>query len=191
MNGGFIAEPAWRIKKNAEHYYDEAEKTGWPDRLNRGPLRYGWDAEKHRGLIVARITHIMKDPNDAVERERVALGAELGWTYYGGFGFAPLLANPDEKFAPDMRVPFELLQDRGVALVGTAEQVAEQILNIRREIGFDDFCFVAWLEMGGFSARENEEQMQLFAEQVMPILRRECGGSPWTAELANGVAAHD
>jgi alkanesulfonate monooxygenase SsuD/methylene tetrahydromethanopterin reductase-like flavin-dependent oxidoreductase (luciferase family) len=189
MNGGFIAEPAWRIKINAEHYYDEAEKNGWPDRLNRGKLRYGWDAEKHRGLIVARITHIMKDPNDTAELERVALGAELGWTYYGGFGFAPLLANPDEKFAPDMRVPFELLRDRGVALVGTAEQIAEQILKIREEVGYEDFCFVAWLEMGGFSAEENEEQMHLFAEQVMPILRRECGESPWAAQLANGVHA--
>ena len=190
MNGGFIAEPIWRLKINFAHYYDEAEKRGWPDRLNRGKFKFGWDAEKRRGLIVARMTHIMKDPNNRQELARVALGAELGWSYYGGFGFAPLLANPDEKFAADMRVPFELLRDRGVALVGTAEQVAEKILHIKHEVGFgDDFNFVAWLELGGFAAGEIEEQMHLFAEQVVPILRRECGESPWAKQQADGVAA--
>ena len=46
----------------------EAEKRGWPNYLDRGEFTYGWDAEKHRGIIVARITHIMKDPNDAQAR---------------------------------------------------------------------------------------------------------------------------
>ena len=39
MNGGFIAEPTWRLKMNVEHYYDEAEKTGWPDRLEPRQVR--------------------------------------------------------------------------------------------------------------------------------------------------------
>jgi alkanesulfonate monooxygenase SsuD/methylene tetrahydromethanopterin reductase-like flavin-dependent oxidoreductase (luciferase family) len=189
MNGGFIAEPIWRLKVNAEQYYDEAEKQGWPDRLNRGRFKYGWDAEKHRGLLVARVTHIMKDPNDSRERERVALGAELGWSYYGGFGFAPLLANPDERFSADMRVPFELLEDRGVALCGTADQIIEKILQIKKEVGYEDFFFVPWLESAGFTAEENEEQMYLFAEQVLPTLRRECGGSPWQAEQSQMATA--
>jgi alkanesulfonate monooxygenase SsuD/methylene tetrahydromethanopterin reductase-like flavin-dependent oxidoreductase (luciferase family) len=189
MNGGFVAEPVWRLRANAEAYYDEAEKTGWPDRLNRGRQRFGWDAEQHRGLIVMRMMHIMKDPNDADELERVARGAELGWCYYGGFGFAPLLAKPDEKFAPDMRVPLSLLRERGVCLVGTAEQVTQKILDIYKEIGWEDFCFTAWLEMGGFSAEENEEQMHLFAEQVMPELKRELGAAPARVEQTDGVAA--
>ncbi len=133
--------------------------------------------------------HIMKDPNDAEELERVARGAELGWCYYGGFGFAPLLARPDEKFAPDMRVPLSLLRERGVCLVGTAEQVTQNILDIYKEIGFEDLNFVAWLEMGGFSAEENEEQMHLFAEQVVPELKRELGAAPARVEQTDGVAA--
>ena len=48
MNGGFIAEPIWRVKINLEQYYDEAEKNGWPDLHNRGRFKYGWDAEKKR-----------------------------------------------------------------------------------------------------------------------------------------------
>ena len=29
---------------------DEAEQAGWPDRLDRGQFKYGWDAEKRRGV---------------------------------------------------------------------------------------------------------------------------------------------
>lgn len=176
VNGGFVAEPIWRLKINVEQYYDEAEKRGWPDRLNRGRFKYGWDAEQHRGISITKVCHIMRDPRDRQALERLALGVELGWCYYGGFGFAPLLGNPGEDLPADMRVSLDLLRERGAALVGTPEDVAEQILKIKVEVGFEDFCFVAHLEKGGYSAEEIEEQMHLFAEEVVPILRRECGG---------------
>ena len=38
--------------------------------------------------------------------------------------------------------------------------------------------FNAWFELGGFSGEEIEEQMQIFAEEVMPALRKACGGGP-------------
>ena len=44
--------------------------------------------------------------------------------------------------------------------------------------GYDDFMFHTWFETGGFSGREVEEQMQAFAEEVAPELRRACGGGP-------------
>jgi hypothetical protein len=47
---------------------------------------------------------------------------------------------------------------------------------MRRECGYEDFCFLGWFELGGFEAPEIEEQMHLFAEEVMPVLARECGG---------------
>jgi hypothetical protein len=34
----------------------------------------------------------------------------------------------------------------------------------------------AGFELGGFEAKEIEEQMQIFAEEVMPVIARECGG---------------
>ena len=108
---------------------------------------------------------------------------------YGGFGFAPLLGNPGEKLPADMIVPFDLLRERGAAIVGTAEEVAEQILKIKTECGFEDFNFVGWFEMGGFAPEEIEEQMHLFSEQVLPILRRECGPSPWQQRASNGAVA--
>jgi hypothetical protein len=36
--------------------------------------------------------------------------------------------------------------------------------------------FTAWFEAGGYFREEIEEQMQVFAAEVMPVLRRECGG---------------
>ena len=36
--------------------------------------------------------------------------------------------------------------------------------------------FLGWFELGGFHAKEIEEQMQIFSEEVMPVLARECGG---------------
>ena len=44
------------------------------------------------------------------------------------------------------------------------------------ECGYDDFCFLGWFELGGFEGREIEDQMQIFAEEVMPVIARECGG---------------
>ena len=37
----------------------------------------------------------------------------------------------------------------------------------------EDFCFLGWFELGGFEGREIEDQMQLFAEEVMPQVRRQ------------------
>jgi hypothetical protein len=42
--------------------------------------------------------------------------------------------------------------------------------------------FTAWFEAGGYSTDEIEEQMQVFASEVMPTLRRECGGGPTLSE---------
>ena len=35
---------------------------------------------------------------------------------------------------------------------------------------------ISRVKLGGFAAKEIEEQMQIFAEEVMPVLARECGG---------------
>ena len=37
---------------------------------------------------------------------------------------------------------------------------------------------MCWFELGGFSGHEIEEQQQCFAEEIMPVLERECGGRP-------------
>jgi hypothetical protein len=49
-------------------------------------------------------------------------------------------------------------------------------MKMRKECGYDDFCFLGWFELGGFEAQEIEEQMQIFSEEVMPVITSECGG---------------
>src|SRR5947207_846078 len=50
INGVMIAEPNDRLRRNIEIYYEAAEKAGFPDMHNRGRLKFGWDAEKRRGI---------------------------------------------------------------------------------------------------------------------------------------------
>jgi hypothetical protein len=69
-----------------------------------------------------------------------------------------------------------MLRDREIAIHGSKQYVIDKIMKMRTESGYDDFCFLGWFELGGFHAKEIEEQMQIFAEEVMPVLARECGG---------------
>jgi hypothetical protein len=77
-----------------------------------------------------------------------------------------------------MKVTADLLMQKEIAIVGTVEQVIEKIMRIKHTCNYEDFLFTAWFEAGGYSTAEIEEQMQLFATEVMPVLRRECGGGP-------------
>ena len=58
INGYFIAEPNLFLKKRIAAYYEAAEKHDWPDRLQRGPFKFGWDAEKRRGIVTCRYIHL-------------------------------------------------------------------------------------------------------------------------------------
>src|SRR5712691_3624054 len=183
INGYFIVEPNSRLRKNIELYYEEAEKQGWPDRLDRGPFKRGWDCEKRRGIVTCRYIHAVD--GELGDMEKAGRALELQWDYYGPFGFAAVLAEGDEAFYdPNIKVTGDTLREKGVALHGSKDHIIEQILKIKEECGYEDFMFCAWFETGGFHTEEIEAQMQFFAEEIMPVLQRECGGSPDHPELA-------
>jgi hypothetical protein len=69
-----------------------------------------------------------------------------------------------------------MLREREIAIHGSKQFVIDRIMKMKNAIGYDDFCFLGWFELGGFEGREIEDQMQLFAEEVMPVIARECGG---------------
>src|SRR5262245_65577931 len=75
-------------------------------------------------------------------------------------------------------MPSELSMHKGIVIMSTPDQLIEQILRIKQICNYEDFFFTAWFEGGVYSTEEVEEQMHLFAEHVMPVLRRECGGGP-------------
>ncbi|MGH9055510.1 MAG: LLM class flavin-dependent oxidoreductase [Acidimicrobiales bacterium] len=186
INGYFIVEPSSRLRKNIEVYYDEAEKQGWPDRLDRGRFKFGWDAEKRRGVVTCRYIHgVEKGLGDM---DRAGRAMELQWDYYGPFGFAAVLAEADEPYYDlSTKVTAELLRKKEVAIHGSKQYVIDAIMKIKETCGYDDFMFCTWFELGGFAGAEIEAQMQYFAEEIMPVLRREGGGSPGLPESVSDL----
>ena len=169
--------PPTRLKLNVAQYYDEAEKQGWPDRLNRGRFKYGWDSEMKRGFAVSRNVHLVLPGADRDrEWQRVKLGMELEWSYYGPFGFALVLSEPGDNFTMATSITAEILQQKEVLIFGTADEVGEKLLKVKDAVYGDDFNITIWFELGGFQTEEIEEQMQYFMEAVTPGLARACGG---------------
>lgn len=189
VNCDINAIPRSRLRKVFETYYEEAEKLDWPDRLGRGRFKFGWDAEKGRGLSVGPWVHILRPGDERAQLERIDRALEMEWNYYGPFGFTAGLADADEPPYPlDMRVTGELLRRKEAAIVGRVEEVTAAIVRMKEQLGAEDFLIRCHFEMPGLRGEEVEEQMELFAAEVMPALRRACGGSPTlpesTVELA-------
>jgi alkanesulfonate monooxygenase SsuD/methylene tetrahydromethanopterin reductase-like flavin-dependent oxidoreductase (luciferase family) len=191
INGYFNASPVERLKRDIDVYYRAAEEAGWPDRLHGGEFAYGWDAKRRRGVITDRMVHIVDD--GIGDLDRAARGAEAQWDFYGAFGFSGALTNPGETPYPlDMKVTADLLREKRVALHGTVDQIIEGLLEVRDGAGYgDDFMVNCHFELAGFEGSEIEEQMQCFAERVVPVLARACGGRieqpASTVDLASGL----
>ena len=158
-----IAEPNDRLRRNLEIYYEAAEKAGFPDMHNRGRFKFGWDAEKRRGIMTSRYLHITRPGKEKQALERAARAIELQFDYYGPFGFGAVVARLDEPmFDLNKKVTAQMLRDREIAIHGSKQFVIDKIMKMRAECGYDDFCFLGWFELGGFEAQEIEEQMQIF-----------------------------
>src|SRR2546427_7113620 len=94
VNAFTVPEPTSRLKRNIEMYYEEAEKHGWPDRLQRGGWKFGWDGAKHRGFGCCRYVHIIPNrANGSQDLQRYKRRLELQWDYYGPFGSAAVLSD--------------------------------------------------------------------------------------------------
>jgi alkanesulfonate monooxygenase SsuD/methylene tetrahydromethanopterin reductase-like flavin-dependent oxidoreductase (luciferase family) len=172
LNGFALAAPTPMVKAMATRYHAAAERAGWPDYRDRGAFRFGWDGEKRRGIAPLRWVHVEEGGVGNVKR--FLEGLEVAWDYYGAFGFAALMTDDGS----DGKISGELLQRRGIAIVGSKQEVIEQIIGLRDEIGSEDLNMLHNFEGIGLRGEEVEEQMQLYAEECMPVLRRELGGAP-------------
>lgn len=148
-----------------EAYRTEAEKAGWPDRLDRGPVKFGWDADRKRGVSFLRFIHI---GDITPERRR------------GLYHFPNYIANSlisGVHLPHGVRLTGEFFEQNGLMLHGSKQQVIDGLMR-DYQAGFEDYLVLAIFETPGLTGKEVEEQMHLFAEEVMPVLRAECGGSP-------------
>ncbi|MBJ6360311.1 LLM class flavin-dependent oxidoreductase [Paenibacillus sp. GCM10012307] len=85
--------------------------------------------------------------------------------------------------------PFRGLEDNvqnGPALVGSPESVIEKILNYHEAFGHQ----VLSISVDGLSAAEQLEQLQMFAEEVAPELRRRIKSTVWEPAAEVSPALH-
>jgi alkanesulfonate monooxygenase SsuD/methylene tetrahydromethanopterin reductase-like flavin-dependent oxidoreductase (luciferase family) len=186
INGHYPAYPSALLRKGADAYQSAAEKAGWPDMLDRGEFKYGWDCEKRRGLVVQNYFHIYDPKHGIGDKTRFDQSLRALWDFLSPFGFSALVPNADgSPRDPKQPVVAEDLYRVGTARCGTPEELCEQILETKRGAGFEDYFYVIELAFSGFEHAEIEEQMHVFAEEIMPVLRRECGGGPdrYTVEV--------
>ncbi|WP_152395031.1 LLM class flavin-dependent oxidoreductase [Paenibacillus guangzhouensis] len=74
--------------------------------------------------------------------------------------------------------PFVSLEDviaNGPALIGSPDQVIEKILDYQEAFGHQ----VLSISVDGLTESEQEEQLQRFAEEVLPVLQREIKSTVW------------
>lgn len=184
VNGNFIFETDAALKKKIDIYMEAAEAAGWPDYMNRGQFKHGWDAQKHRGVSSGRIIHIQDPSLKHADIEKHGESQMFQWDFFKPFGFAAILANPGEKPDPNLNVTADLLRDKGVVLHGTKDQIIEGMMSLKEHAyGDGDFITNLWFESCGLGHEVIEEQIQFFGEEILPVLRQECGGGPDLPEV--------
>lgn len=179
INGMLTPQRPAAARILVERYMEVAERHGWPDYQGRGKFCYGWDANKRRGLTYQPWVHIVpKGPRYDAAIEKFERGLSLMFAFYGHFGFARSLADPGEQVDLKKTVTGRDVRERGLAFVGTAEEVTEQLCKFIDHVGFEDALLVVHFELAGLTGAEVEEQMRMFAELVIPQLERRYGRGP-------------
>ena len=162
------------VKAYVSSYYEEAERTGYPDRLGRGRFKYGWDCERKRGCGFIRFIHIA---DKGISHERYLSLKHFIPNYamgiHGSGDLSTVVGSGDGG-----RATYDRALESGMFLHGSKQQVIDGLLSDREVGEYEDFIVLASLEFPGMSAELEEEQLRAFAEEVAPVLRRECVGSP-------------
>jgi alkanesulfonate monooxygenase SsuD/methylene tetrahydromethanopterin reductase-like flavin-dependent oxidoreductase (luciferase family) len=172
LNGNFSILDTPSLKKKVDIYMAAAEEAGWPDYQNRGEFKRGWDGQRRRGVSAVRWIHVEEPGVGNVKRANEMQRRHQD--FFHPFGLASSLT-PDGA----SRVTPERLIELGINLYGSKQQVLHGLLAMR-DAAYPDGDFIVNLEFehGVADYGECEEQMQYFAEELMPVLRLECGGAP-------------
>jgi alkanesulfonate monooxygenase SsuD/methylene tetrahydromethanopterin reductase-like flavin-dependent oxidoreductase (luciferase family) len=93
VNAIFAGSPNSQVRSDVETYYQAAERHGYPDRLERGPFKFGWDARKKRGVAYLRFVHAIDDGVGDLGRAMDSI-AHL-WGFLGSFPGATGIASPN------------------------------------------------------------------------------------------------
>lgn len=122
---------------------------------------YGYDAKNAIVGAGARGLYLANTSEEAIKRYR---------PYYNAY------MNTEASKLNES--PFKDLEDHiqnGSALVGSADQVIEKILNYYEAFGHQ----VQAISVEGLTAEEQQEQLERFATEVIPVLKREIPSTVW------------
>ncbi|BBH20532.1 luciferase-like monooxygenase [Paenibacillus baekrokdamisoli] len=125
---------------------------------------YGHDPSQAVVGSGAGSLYLANTPEEAVKRFR---------PYYEAF--------QSTASAQHNQSPFKDLQDtieNGPSLVGSAEQVIEKILNYQKAFGHQ----VLSISVDGLTEAEQREQIERFATDVAPVIRREAPSKLWESK---------
>lgn len=170
MNGISFGDP--NVGKNMARYHEAAEAAGWPDRrpeYDGEPFEFGWDEERGRGLATGLWVFNTEVASEETF-EKWKLGLEHGWDYFGPFGFNRAITGD-----VDERATAEAIIDKGVAIVGDAEQIVDGVAAIKEETGTHDLHLGIFFETAGISGEAADEQLRAFGEEVIPHFEEQAG----------------
>ncbi|MGG3470347.1 LLM class flavin-dependent oxidoreductase [Neobacillus pocheonensis] len=125
---------------------------------------YGYDSKKAVVGAGAGSLYIANTTEEAISRFRPYYDIQM-----------------NTEAAKHNQSPFKDLEDHiqnGSALIGSAELVIEKILKYHQAFGHQ----VQSISVGGLSKEEQYEQLERFAADVMPVLRREVPSTVWETE---------
>jgi alkanesulfonate monooxygenase SsuD/methylene tetrahydromethanopterin reductase-like flavin-dependent oxidoreductase (luciferase family) len=127
------------------------------------------------GVALCRLLSVASTHEEAWESARQAMAFTADWL--GEFGFFEAWRLPGQE-GPVPRT-LEQAVAAGAMLVGTPDEVGEQVVRLREETGVEYVVFVAC--GGAVDHARMIETIQLFGEHVIPAMARR---EPATAELA-------
>lgn len=160
------------VAERIEAYQDAAAEAGWPDHrpeYDGEAFRYGWDADRRRGLAtILPITNT--DCFDDETRERWRRGHELLLSRQQGGD-----VHPREVQEVELDVDAHLAE-YDAPIVGGSEEIIDRIAAFAETCGYEDLVVVAHFEKLGLTHGDHLDQIRTFAEDVLPYLEEEWAG---------------
>ena len=169
VNGIYAATPNNLLKRELDIYHKAAEKAGWPDRTGGGEFKRGWDSQRKRGVVANRMVHVTE--GSVGKAKLYEQGLEMYMDYMNVFGALGVqLAGAGFNEANTAS-----LAASGLHLIGSKQMIIDAFAVLKETGGFDDMCVVILFDGHCLPAQMVEEQMQYFAEEIMPVLHKEYG----------------
>lgn len=156
------------VAERIETYYEAAEDAGWPDHrpdYDGTPFRYGWDADRRRG--VAAILEVF---NTEVATDEAIEHWKLGQEFQQSLSKAT--SPPEQAKRIDIDAD-SLIEQYDAPVVGDTDEILDAMAQFTETCDYEDLVIIPAFNLAGMTREEHEVQLQSFAEDVVPYLEDE------------------